>query len=60
MKGYVASTPEYIDQPKVMNVVSELINSVFGKAGEHSRVAVGTASLPGGTSVEVEIIVEVK
>lgn len=60
IKGYVASTPEFKDQPLVMNSVSDLVNQVFGEAGKHSRVAVGAASLPGGTSVEVEIIVEVK
>lgn len=60
IKGYVASTPEYIDQPKVLNAVSELVNKVFGEAGKHSRAALGVASLPGGTSVEVEIVVEVK
>lgn len=60
IKGYVASTPEFKDQPLVMNSVSDLVNQVFGEAGKHSRVAVGAASLPEGTSVEVEIIVEVK
>ena len=60
IKGYVASTPDFTDQPKVMNAVSELVNEVFGEAGRHSRVAIGTASLPGGTSVEVELVVEVK
>lgn len=60
IKGYVASTPEFIDQPAVMNAVTDMCNRVFGDAGKHSRIAVGVASLPGGTSVEVEIIVEVK
>ncbi|MBE7721368.1 MAG: RidA family protein [Lacrimispora celerecrescens] len=60
IKGYVASTPEFKDQPLVMNSVSDLVNQVFGEAGKHSRAAIGAASLPGGTSVEVELIVEVK
>lgn len=60
IKGYVASTPEYIDQPIVMNAVSELVNKGFREVGKHSRTAIGVASLPGGTSVEVEIVVEVK
>ncbi len=60
IKGYVASTPEFQSQPLVMNSVSALVNRVFGEAGKHSRVAVGAASLPGGTSVEVELIVEVR
>lgn len=60
IKGYVASTPEFIGQPQVMNAVSQLVNDVFGSAGKHSRVALGTSSLPGGTPVEVEMIVQVK
>ncbi|PAF15605.1 hypothetical protein CHH59_03095 [Shouchella clausii] len=59
IKGYVASTPEFIKQPEVMNEVSFLVNEIFGEAGKHSRAALGTASLPGGTPVEVEIVVEV-
>jgi len=60
IKGYVASTPDFIDQPSVMDAVSELAMDVFGERGKHSRVAMGAASLPGGTPVEVEIVVEVK
>ncbi|MGE4352553.1 MAG: RidA family protein [Oscillospiraceae bacterium] len=60
IKGYVASTPDFTGQPQVMNAVSELVNEVFGDAGRHSRVAIGTSSLPGGSSVEVELVVEVK
>lgn len=59
IKGYVASTSDFIEQPEVMNEVSALANEVFGEAGKHSRIAVGAASLPGGTPVEVEIVVEV-
>ena len=60
IKGYVASTPEFTGQPKVMDEVSRLAYEVFGEAGKHSRVALGTASLPGGTPVEIEMVVEVK
>ncbi|MEY8337657.1 RidA family protein [Lachnospiraceae bacterium 62-35] len=60
IKGYVASTPEFTGQPKVMDGVSKLACEVFGEAGKHSRAALGTASLPGGTPVEVEMVVEVK
>ena len=60
IKGYVASTADFIEQPEVMDAVSALVNEVFGEAGKHSRVSMGTASLPGGTPVEVEIVVEVK
>lgn len=59
IKGYVASTPEFIDQPEVMNELSILINEVFGEVGKHSRVSLGVSSLPEGTPVEVELIVEI-
>ncbi|GAB3057068.1 RidA family protein [Salinicoccus sesuvii] len=60
VKGYVASTPAFTDHPKVMNGVSELINEVFGETGKHSRISFGASSLPEGTPVEVEIVVEIK
>lgn len=60
IRGYVASAPEYKEQPKVMDVVSNMINKVFGEVGKHSRSAIGVASLPGGTSVEIEMVVEIK
>lgn len=60
IKGYVASTPEFTDQPKVMDEVSALAIEIFGEVGKHSRVSLGTSSLPEGTPVEVEIVVEVE
>lgn len=59
VKGYVASTPDFTDQPKVINEVSVLINDVFREKGKHSRISMGVASLPEGTPVEIEIIVEI-
>ncbi|MHA6253130.1 RidA family protein [Oceanobacillus sp. CAU 1775] len=59
VKGYVASTPDFFDQPQVINEISILINEVFAEKGKHSRASVGVASLPEGTPVEVEIIVEI-
>lgn len=59
VKGYVASTPDFVDQPKVINEISILINEVFSEKGRHSRASIGVASLPEGTPVEVEIIVEI-
>ena len=53
IKGYV-STPEFTDIPKVMDAVTELANKVFGEAGKHSCSS--ECPLPGGTSVEVEIV----
>jgi enamine deaminase RidA (YjgF/YER057c/UK114 family) len=58
LTGFVASTPGFTDQPKVVNAASELFNEVFGEAGRHARAAVGVAALPLGVPVEVEAIVE--
>ncbi len=60
LTGFVASTPEFVDHPKVVNGASELMQQVFGEQGMHARAAVGMTSLPLGTPVEVEMIVEVK
>ncbi len=57
--GFVASAPEYYDQPEVINGASELLGAVFGEAGKHARSAVGVAVLPRNAPVEVEVIVEV-
>jgi enamine deaminase RidA (YjgF/YER057c/UK114 family) len=56
--GFVASEPDFTDQPKVINGASELFVEVFGEAGKHARSAVGMAALPLGVPVEVEAIVE--
>ena len=58
LTGFVNSTDEFIDQPKVLNGASDLIASVFGDAGMHTRAAVSTNSLPLGVSVEVDAIFE--
>ena len=56
--GYVASEPDFYDQPKVVNGASELLAEVFGDQGRHARSAVGVNSLPLNTPVEIEVIVE--
>ncbi len=56
--GMVNSTPEFSDQPKVINGASDLLVAIFGDAGRHARSAVGVAALPGGIPVEIEMIVE--
>ena len=58
LTGFVNSTDEFIDQPKVINGASDLIASIFDKAGMHTRAAVSTNSLPLGVSVEVDAIFE--
>jgi enamine deaminase RidA (YjgF/YER057c/UK114 family) len=55
----VSSTPDYNEQHLVTNGCSELLGEVFGDAGKHARSAFGVASLPRGTCVEIEMIVEV-
>jgi enamine deaminase RidA (YjgF/YER057c/UK114 family) len=58
--GFVNSTPEFADQPKVVNGASDLMVEVFGDAGRHARAAVGCASLPRNVAVEVDAIFEVR
>ena len=58
LTGFVNSINEFTDQPKVINGASDLIASVFGDAGMHTRAAVSTNSLPLGVSVEVDAIFE--
>ena len=60
LTGYVNSIEDFIEQPKVINGASDLIASVFGDAGMHTRAAVSTNSLPLGVSVEVDAIFELK
>ena len=58
LTGFVNSTNDYTEQPKVINGASDLIASIFGEAGMHTRAAVSTNSLPLGVSVEVDAIFE--
>ena len=58
LTGFVNSTENFTDQPKIINGASDLIVSVFGDAGMHTRAAVSTNSLPLGVSVEVDAIFE--
>ena len=59
LTGFVNSTDDFTDQPKVINGASELIVSIFGEVGMHTRAAVSTNSLPLGVSVEVDAIFEI-
>ena len=60
LTGFVNSTEDFTEQPKVINGASDLIASVFGEAGMHTRAAVSANSLPLGVSVEVDAIFELK
>ena len=58
LTGFVNSTDDFTDQPKVINGASDLIASIFEKAGMHTRAAISSNSLPLGVSVEVDAIFE--
>lgn len=60
LTGFVNSTPDFIDQPKVINGASDFLVAVMGDAGRHARSAVSAASLPLGVAVEVEGIFEIR
>jgi enamine deaminase RidA (YjgF/YER057c/UK114 family) len=58
--GYVASTPEFHDQPTVVDGASRVLADVFGEAGRHTRSAIGVAALPRRGAVEIEVTVSVR
>lgn len=58
--GMVQCTPEFKDQPKVMNAFSDLMVQVFGEKGKHARSAVGMSALPANWATEIEMVVEVE
>jgi enamine deaminase RidA (YjgF/YER057c/UK114 family) len=58
--GYVNSTPDFGDQPKVMNGASELIVQVLGDAGKHTRAALGTNALPFSVTIEIMAVAVVR
>lgn len=58
--GFVASSPGFNEQPKVIDAASELLVEVFGEAGRHARSAVGVAELPRNAAVEIELVVAYK
>jgi enamine deaminase RidA (YjgF/YER057c/UK114 family) len=58
--GFVACTPEFTQQPQVINGASDLAVAVFGEKGKHARAAIGCPSLPGDAAVEVEGMFELE
>ncbi|KJS21551.1 MAG: endoribonuclease L-PSP [Clostridiaceae bacterium BRH_c20a] len=58
--GFVSSTPDFVEQPYVINGASNLLVEVLGERGKHARSAIGTNVLPFDTPVEIEIIIESK
>lgn len=59
LTGFVNSTPDFTDQPKVINGASDLMVAVLGDAGRHARSAVSAAALPLGVAVEIDAIFEI-
>ena len=59
LTGYVNSTDDFIDQPKVINGASEIIAKIFDTKGTHTRAAISSNSLPLGVAVEVDAIFEI-
>ena len=57
--GFVNSTSDFTDQPKVINPASEILSTVFGNLGKHTRAAISANSLPLGAAVEIDAIFEV-
>lgn len=58
--GFVASTPDFHQQPAVMHGFSDLMTEVFGERGKHARSAIGTSVLPANQPVEIEMIVQIR
>ncbi|SCM94131.1 Uncharacterized protein BWINRASL_01914 [Bacillus mycoides] len=58
--GFVNSTEDFINQPKVMNGASDVLVEIFGEKGKHARSAVGMAQLPNNTTIEIEMVLEVE
>lgn len=60
LNGYVNTSPDFVDHPKVINGASNLIVEIMGEKGRHTRIAVGCASLPLGAAVEIDAIFAIK
>ncbi len=58
--GFIASTPDFHEQPAVLDGASEVLYRVFGEAGRHTRSAIGVAALPRGGAVEIEVTVAIR
>jgi enamine deaminase RidA (YjgF/YER057c/UK114 family) len=59
VRGFVNCTPDFGEQPEVINGASDLLVELFGESGRHARSALGSGSLPRGIAVEVELVVAV-
>ena len=59
VSGFVSSSQEFYDHPKIINAASDLLFEIFGEKGKHARIAVGVASLPLNAAVEIDLIAEI-
>jgi enamine deaminase RidA (YjgF/YER057c/UK114 family) len=59
VSGFVNSSQEFYEHPKIINVASDLLFEIFGEKGKHTRIAVGVASLPLNSAVEIDLIAEI-
>jgi len=59
VSGYVNSTPEFVEHPRVINAASDLLYEIFGSRSQHSRIAIGVASLPLNSCVEIDVVAEI-
>ena len=59
ISGFVNSTKDFTEHPKVINAASDLLMKIFGEKGKHSRIAIGVSSLPLNATVEIDMIVEI-
>lgn len=60
VRGFVNSSPDFHEQPRVVNGASELLVAIFGERGRHARAALGTSNLPGNIPVEIEFVFRVE
>ncbi len=58
ISGFVNSSPDFTEQPRIINAASDLLVEIFGDMAKHSRIAVGVSSLPLNSTVEIDMIVE--
>ncbi len=59
ISGFVNSTKDFTEHPKVINAASDLLMKIFGEKGRHSRIAIGVSSLPLNATVEIDMVVEI-
>ena len=60
VSGFINSTPNFSGHPQIINAASDLLYQIFGDAGKHTRIAIGVNSLPLNSTVEIDMIVEIK